>query len=185
VRRVAQRGALAAALVGSALVAGSCAYLPEAPQGLEGRQADDFIALPVRAWLLRDDVRPVTMAGCLVEPCSARVGVAVFDMTGNAARDIERAVAEPERVRADVMRRDREDRTANRAGAIAVQVERMTFDGARGFSIRLSKADGSRAAHGVALTRAQGERTRVVISVADEAPLALSAARQVASAHLR
>ena len=120
-RRVVQGVVVAATLAGTALAVGSCAYLPEAPQGLEGGQADDFIALPVRAWLLRDDVRAVTMAGCLVEPCSARMGVAVFDMSGNAARDIGRAVADPERVRADILRRDREDRTPARAGGNAVR----------------------------------------------------------------
>jgi hypothetical protein len=175
---------LAGVAVGLALTLSSCAYLAEPPAGLD--QADDFIALPVRAWLLRNDVRAITVAGCLVEPCTARVGVGVFEMTGAAASDIARAVADPERVRADILRRDREDRNPQRRSVeTSVAVASVTIDGARGFTIRLSRSDGSRSAHGIALTRAGNSGTRVILAVADEASLALSAARQVAGAYLR
>ncbi len=88
-RRAFALGAVFGALAGLS----ACALLPEPIEGVE--RADEFIAFPVRAWMVRDDVRPISVAGCLVEPCAARVGLGVFDMTGAARQGVQRIVERP------------------------------------------------------------------------------------------
>lgn len=179
-RRAFALGAVFGALAGLS----ACALLPEPIEGVE--RADEFIAFPVRAWMVRDDVRPISVAGCLVEPCAARVGLGVFDMTGAARQGVQRIVERPALLAADIAERDGRDRTeARRAITPVVTSAPLAVDGARGFQLSMARPDGTRAAHGVALTRVQGPSIRVVLAVADDPALALSAARQAASAYFR
>lgn len=198
------RGALAAVAL-TAL--SSCAYLPVAVEGVDLRPpatagADDnpWLFVPVRAWITRDSVTPVSVGLCDRAHCGQRIAVAVVDVSGAEARRLARSLQDPQSLARRLLEGNRRRMAmvaaANRAvpaalaaqrmpRPVAVETGRIRHGGFSGFTLAMRQAGrGGRPAHAAVLARSRGPALRVVVVIGPDAGPVGEAARTVAAANL-
>lgn len=147
------------------------------PPGIAGLPGDGaWLRLPVGAWLTDGDVEPVAVIGCLPPECSPAAAVAVFRARGPAGPRLVAEARDPRRLLAGL--RARQDRSAVRSRIARSEIDAQPLSVGRlaGTSVRLARADGSRAAHGVALAGERHGAVLVVLAVAETRDAALSLA---------
>lgn len=144
-----------------------------------------WIALPLRAWIAPELTQPQGIMACADAACPARLAIGVFSATGADARMLAAILDDPQKLRRALEAEDAEDKGPRRAIRTVVAVEPWTEGAHRGFTIRLARADGSRAAHGAVLAERSSDSMRVVIAIGADAEAVRQTARDVAAASLR
>ncbi|WP_439575973.1 hypothetical protein [Phreatobacter sp.] len=198
------RGALAAVAM---LLLASCAWLPVTVDGVDvrpvaGSEPSDspWLFVPVRAWITRDTVTPVSVGLCDRPGCPQRIAVAVVDVRGREARTLARSLRQPQDLARLMLDGNRRRialvAAANRSvpGAIAArrmprrvaaQARRLRHGTFAGFTLAMSRAErGERPAHAAVLARQRGTTIRVVIAVGAAAGPVADAVKVVAAANL-
>jgi hypothetical protein len=166
--------ALAASLAG-------CIYSPQQVAGLDPNDA--WTSLPLRAWLAEERGEAEAIAACFGGECRDRIGVGVFLLKGEAARDARAVLDDPRRLVTDLRARERRDENEKRKKIdIAIDARPVTAGPARGFELTMaSRQDPARVAVGVVLARPEGDGLRVVMAVGEDRAVVDAAARQAAA----
>lgn len=176
--RSACHAAVAVAL--AALVAGCFA----APRLVEGLPADtDWLVFPVEDWAAVERGEPEGIAACLDADCPDKLMVSVLTLRGEAAEEARAVLADPARLVAYLVTRDREDENEDRR-AIATRVETRPIaeGGLSGFLLTLAGEGGrGRTAYGATLARPAGRELRLALVVGDDEAAVEAAVRQVAA----
>jgi hypothetical protein len=179
-RLIRHRASLAAALFAAGALVG-CMYMPEAVSGLP--TGSGWVALPLRAWIGERGIRAEAIAACIEPDCAPRAAVGVFRATGADARALVAILTDPEALTRFVAARDGADVAPQRRAIRTVAtIERANEGGASGFVARLSRADGARPAHVIALGRETADGLRFVIVVGESPEGVRMIAREAAAA---
>lgn len=166
-------GCLETSLVGSVLFAPRIAGLSsDAP----------WVPLPVSAWVTDERIEVRSIEACFDPGCPERAAIGLFRARGREAETLSRAAADPAQLVRYLTGQGRQmRRNAKRPQAVAA-AERVVAGAWTGFSLRLSRPDGSRPAHAVALLRRSGDALTVVLVVVETGGAARRIADEVAAA---
>jgi hypothetical protein len=157
------------------------------PRPVEGLSPTAWLDLPLRRWLAEDRAEPIAVAICRLPECGPDMVVAVVEIQGHDAESAEVVLNDPERLARALRKgakagRAREDQSDGPAVAAAVMPLR---DGSlKGFTLSLSRADGSHAVFGAALGRRIGSVLRVVLAIGADPDAVEAAARKAARENL-
>jgi hypothetical protein len=170
-RRAFACGAAIAALAG-------CHLVPRAVEGVPF--SDPWLVLPLNEWLAEERAEPEAIALCRPPVCGPGLVVAVVRLTGAEADRAEAVLRDPARLaKALGAPRDPRPRFPARASA-----KRLDAGRARGFTVALARADGSRAAYGAAVGQRSGADLSVAIVIGEDPGSVEETARRVAREHL-
>ncbi|HEY8384164.1 MAG TPA: hypothetical protein VIL09_18640 [Microvirga sp.] len=185
IHRPPLRPLLAGALLG-ALMAGlaGCGWYPRPIAGVP--PGAPWIHLPVGRFLAEDRAEPEALALCPRPECGPPLAVGVVRLTGAEADLAEAVLARPDRLAealAEGTLRPTRGRPPSKVRS-TTSATRLTMGEARGFSLALSRLDGSRAAFGAALGRRLGDTLTIVLVIGEDPSVVERTARDVAAGHL-
>lgn len=158
-----------------------CVYMPRQVAGLDPNDA--WTSLPLRSWLAEERGEAEAIAACFGGECRDRIGVGVFVLKGEAARDARAVLDDPRRLTADLRARERRDESEKRKKIdVTIDARPITAGPARGFELTMSsRQEPARVAIGVVLARQEGDGLRVVMAVGEDRAVVDAAARQTAA----
>lgn len=162
----------------------ACSYYPRAVEGLSQTA---WLDLPLRRWLAEDRAEPLALAICRLPECGPDMVVGVVEIRGRDADAAEAVLNDPERLaRALRIRSDNNGSRTRRLDDVPVAAAaRPLRDGAlKGFTLSLSRADGTHAVFGVALGHRIGSDLRVVLAIGADPDAVEAAARKAARENL-
>lgn len=176
--RIASLAAGVVTLAAAALLAG-CLSGPRLVAGLPDETG--WLVLPVEDWAANERGEPEGLAACLASSCADRLMVSVVTLRGEAAEEARAVLADPRRLAAFLVARDRADENeARRAGTVRVETRPLAIAGLEGFAVTLAGESTGRIAHGATLAREEGRALRLALVVGDDAAAVEAALRQVA-----
>ncbi|MDJ1159576.1 hypothetical protein QNA08_15175 [Chelatococcus sp. SYSU_G07232] len=121
---------------------------------------------PVRDWLINDGLTPREWVVCPRPACRQEAMVVAFEARGETARQVAATLARPDRLLAAPADRNERAKRRNRAHARA---EPFATGGFRGARVLITPGDGTgRAAAVVILARDEGDRLRLLLSIAPD-----------------
>ncbi len=161
-------------------LARSVAFPPDIA-GLDGGQP--WVRLPVDSWVTEGGIQPLAIAGCFAPGCAPQAAVGLFRAQGGEAERLARAADDPQRLARALLDGKPGPRRLGTApkAQVATAAERLTEGRWRGFSLHLSRKDGSRGAHAAILTSSAGGALTVVMVIAAAPDAAIRLARDVAA----
>jgi hypothetical protein len=162
----------------------ACSYYP---RPVEGLSPTAWLDLPLRRWLADDRAEPLAVAICRLPECGPDMVVSIVELHGRDADAAEAVLKDPERlVRALRMRTDNGGSKEGRTDGLPVAVAaRPLRDGLlKGFTLSLSRTDGSRAVFGAALGHRTGSDLRVVLAIGADPDAVEAATRKAALENL-
>jgi hypothetical protein len=169
------------------LLAGSLAACSAYPRPVEGLSPATWLDLPLRRWLAEDRAEPLAVAVCRLPECGPDMVVAVVAIHGPDADAAEAILNHPERL-AGALRARSEDRSSAKPApgthATAAAAHPVRDGPLKGFSLSMSRADGSRAVFGTALGHRTGSDLRVVLAIGADPQVVEATARRAARANL-
>jgi hypothetical protein len=154
---------------------------------VEGLPPTAWLDLPLRRWLAEDRAEPLAVAVCRLPECGPDMVVGVVEIHGRDADAAEAVLNDPERLaRALRIRSESKGSRAPRRDDVPVSVAaRPLRDGSlKGFTLSLSRTDGSRAVFGAALGYRIGSDLRIVLAIGADPDAVEAAARRAARANL-
>jgi hypothetical protein len=134
------------------------------------------MVLPLTEWLAEDRTEPEAIAACRPPVCGPGLVVSVVRVIGPEARAAEAALRQPGRLA--------EALSSKRASRTAAAAKPIDAGAARGFTLAMSRRDGSRPAYGAALGGRAGADLRLVLVVGEDPDAVESTVRKVAREHL-
>lgn len=159
---VPKAGAMAATL---AVLAG-CAFLPAAIDGVPA--ALPWTTLPLRPWIAEGGVHADAISLCDAPHCAKGTVVGHFTATGDAARDLERTLRDPSRLKEmlDRMEREKRERLAKRPKAPRPPASDVSVRalGDLSFEVIMMRPDGSHPMAGIVRGMRVGDVLHVTIA---------------------
>ena len=179
------RADVVVATVALALLAGCGGYglgLPELP-AIAGWQQ-----LPLRKWVINDDLGPAQIVYCPSRTCGRPAMVATLTAQGEEATRLMRSLADPQalmrakRYEIEVARDPRLTHKPKSAPRKSIaRAEPVEADGLKGYRVILSpKIAGGHVAYAVVLARREADRAMAAIAVTTDPDAALQQARAAA-----
>ena len=156
------------------------AFPPWVP-GLDPGQP--WVSLPVEAWVQEGELDAVAVAGCFSPACAPAAAVGIYRARGTEAARLRVVADDPDRLARALLRPPPPRPGRARATVRATAEAELWREGGRtGFTVRLARSDGSRAAHGAALLLdgPDGALT-IVLVVSPSGDAARRIAREVAA----
>jgi hypothetical protein len=145
---------------------------------------EPWFALPLGEWLGEGRAEPEALAVCRPPACAPGLAVAVLHLSGPDAEAAARVLGRPEPL-ARALAAPRDKLPKGKAPvAMVASVTPFVAEGARGFTLALSRRDGSRPAFGAALGRPFGPDIKVVLVIGEDAAAVEDAARRAARENL-
>ena len=152
---------------------------PPAVPGLLGRA--NWVSLPIGGWVTEGGIEAKAIAACFSPNCPAPAGVGLFRAEGRDAALLQAVIADPSLLRRQLEANDRRDPSPQRRRIrIGIAVERFGEGSLPGFAVRLTRPDGSHAAHAAVLATSGPGPVSVLIVVGKTAEEVRRIARDVA-----
>ena len=161
-------------------LARSVVFPPDIP-GLDNAQP--WVLLPVDSWVTDGGIQPIAIAGCFAPACAPEAAVGLFRAQGAEAERLARVAEDPQRLARALLEAKLHPRRLGTApkAQVATSAERLAEGRWRGFSLHLSRKDGTRGADAAVLTSSAGGTLTVVMVIAAAPDAAIRLARDVAA----
>jgi hypothetical protein len=178
-RRLAARLRAGGVALALSLALAGCAAFDRAmeisfPPEVPGLPADEpWVALPIGGWVHDGGVSADAIEACFAGSCPQAGAVGVFRAEGEQAAALAEIAAHPDLLKTYLEQRSRQPKGRRKPQPVTASLEPLAAGRLRGFALRLSRTDGSRAAYGALLVSpaADGRLTALIVFAADPTAL--------------